>query len=79
MQTGHLNGAAINVFESEPYYGQLRGIDRCFLAVHRGSMSTDCRARMEIEETEEAIRFLTGKPLEGFLPEEEYDLQSQDL
>ena len=44
-----------------------------------GSMSTDCRARMEIEASEEVERFLTEKPLEGLVPEEKYDLQRQDL
>ena len=44
-----------------------------------GSMSTDCRARMEIEASEEVVRVFTGKPLEGLVPEEEYDLQRQDL
>jgi D-3-phosphoglycerate dehydrogenase len=79
MQTDHLSGAAIDVFELEPYYGQLREIERCLLTAHMGSMSTDCRARMEIEASEEVVRFLTGKPLEGLVPEEEYDLQRQDL
>ena len=79
MQTDHLCGAAIDVFELEPYCGQLREIDRCLLTAHMGSMSTDCRARMEIEASEEVVRFLTGKPLEGLVPEEEYDLQRQDL
>ena len=79
MQTDHLCGAAIDVFKLEPYYGQLRENERCLLTAHMGSMSTDCRARMEIEASEEAVRFLTGKPLEGLVPEEEYDLQRQDL
>ena len=79
LQTDHLCGAAIDVFELEPYYGQLREIDRCLLTAHMGSMSTDCRARMEIEASEETVRFFTGKPLEGLVPEEEYDVQREDL
>ena len=42
-------------------------------------MSMDCVTRMEIESTEEAIRFLTGKKLESEVPQEEYDVQSQGL
>ena len=77
MKSGYLCGAAIDVFEREPYYGPLREVERCLLTAHMGSMSVDCRARMEIESTEEAIRFLTGKKLESEVPLEEYDLQSQ--
>ena len=79
MQSGHLSGAAIDVFEREPYYGPLKEIERCLLTAHMGSMSVDCRTRMEIESTEEAIRFLTGKKLESEVPQEEYDVQSQGL
>ena len=54
-------------------------IERCLLTAHMGSMSVDCRTRMEIESTQEAIRFLTNKALESKVPQEEYDLQSQGL
>ena len=63
MQSGHLSGAAIDVFEKEPYYGPLKDIERCLLTAHMGSMSVDCRTRMEIESTEEAIRFLKRNKL----------------
>jgi D-3-phosphoglycerate dehydrogenase len=70
---GHLGGAAIDVFEQEPYVGPLSEIDSCLLTSHMGSMSIDCRAKMEIEATEEAIRFLTGQALKSPVPIEEYD------
>jgi len=79
MQSGHLSGAAIDVFDNEPYEGDLNKIERCLLTAHMGSMSVDCRTRMEIEATEEAVRFLTGKTLEGLVPEEEYEVQRQGL
>jgi D-3-phosphoglycerate dehydrogenase / 2-oxoglutarate reductase len=79
MQTGHLSGAAIDVFEKEPYEGPLKEIERCLLTAHMGSMSVDCRTRMEIEATEEAVRFLTDKVLQGEVPQDEYDVQSQEL
>jgi len=75
MRGGHLAGAAIDVFEHEPYSGELAGIDRCLLTAHMGSMSVDCRTRMEIEATEEAVRFLTGGTLEHQVPEFEYENQ----
>jgi D-3-phosphoglycerate dehydrogenase / 2-oxoglutarate reductase len=76
MMAGHLGGAAIDVFVNEPYSGKLAEIERCLLTSHMGSMSIDCRFQMEIEATEEAIRFLTGKPLKGEVPQLEYDIQS---
>jgi len=79
MNAGHLAGAAIDVFEEEPYEGKLQNIERCLLTAHMGSMSVDCRTRMEIEATEEAIRFLIGKPLVGEVPQEEYEVQRDGL
>ena len=75
MMDGHLGGAAIDVFENEPYQGKLVEIDRCLLTAHIGAMSIDCRTKMEIEATEEAVRFLTGKPLESEVPRLEYENQ----
>ena len=79
MIAGHLGGAAMDVFEHEPYSGKLSEIERCLLTAHMGSMSVDCRTRMEIEATEEVVRFLTDKPLESEVPQVEYDVQSQRL
>ena len=74
-----ISGAAIDVFEKEPYDGPLKDIERCLLTAHMGSMSVDCRIRMEIESTEEAIRFFMGKKLESEVPQEEYEIQSLGL
>ena len=76
MMDGHLSGAAIDVFENEPYYGKLIEIERCLLTAHMGSMSIDCRSKMEVEATEEAVRFLKGKPLQSEVPQSEYEIQS---
>ena len=59
--------------------GELARIERCLLTSHMGSMSVDCRTKMEIEATEEAVRFLAGRDLTGLVPPEEYDLQRQGL
>ena len=79
MQDGHLSGAAIDVFDFEPYNGKLKEIRRCILTAHMGSMSVDCRTSMEIEATEEAVRFLTNQSLESVVPEEEYAVQREGL
>lgn len=79
LVAGHLGGAAIDVFEQEPYSGELARIDRCLLTSHMGSMSVDCRTRMEIEATEEAVRFLKGETLQGTVSADEYNVQRQGL
>ena len=77
LKENKIAGAAIDVFEKEPYQGPLAELGNCLLTSHMGSMSLDCRTRMEIEATEEAIRFLLGKPLLSPVPTEEYDLQRE--
>lgn len=77
LNEGHLSGAAIDVFEQEPYAGELGQIERCLLTSHMGSMSFDCRAKMEIEATEEVVRFFTKQSLTGLVQPEEYEVQKQ--
>ena len=72
LKQGQLAGAALDVFGQEPYSGELVTIENCLLTCHMGSMSRDCRARMELEATEEAIRFLKDEPLRLLVPEAEY-------
>ena len=79
FRENHLSGAAIDVFEREPYRGELSGFEQCLLTSHMGSMSLDCRARMEIEATEEVIRFFEGKQLLGSVPIEEYENQKDRI
>lgn len=79
LRAGHLGGAAVDVFCEEPYNGELSSIERCLLTSHMGSMSVDCRTRMEIEATEEAIRYLAGAPLQGVVPPAEYQVQREGL
>lgn len=71
---GRIAGAAIDVFEEEPYSGPLTQTERCLISCHMGSMTQDCRAEMEIRATEEALRFVRGEPLAGVVPEYEYDV-----
>jgi D-3-phosphoglycerate dehydrogenase len=79
LQEGHLSGAAIDVFDEEPYKGVLSSIERCLLTSHMGSMSLDCRTKMEIEATEEAVRFVMGIPLQNPVPSEEYNSKLNKL
>ena len=79
LLSGHLSGAAVDSFNEEPYSGPLKNIENCLLTAHMGSMSIDCRAQMEREATEEAIRFLDGKKLLNEVPEAEYIIQEQGI
>jgi D-3-phosphoglycerate dehydrogenase len=75
LKSGHLGGAAIDVFEQEPYMGELKNIQNCILTSHMGSMSIDCRSRMETEATQEVLRFVQGLELIGLVPAEDYSNQ----
>ena len=79
LREGHLGGVAIDVFETEPYSGELANIDRCLLTAHMGSMSIDCREQMEVEATDEAVSFAAGAELKCLVPEEEYIIQELDF
>jgi len=72
-----LGGAALDVFEEEPYTGTLSELDNVMLTPHMGSCSHDCRAKMELEATEEVIRFFKGERLQNEVPEEEYVYQEK--
>lgn len=71
LAAGALAGAAVDVFEQEPYSGPLATLENILLTCHMGSMTRDCRARMELEATEEAVRFLKGQPLLSPVPDGE--------
>ncbi len=79
LKSGALGGAAIDVFEQEPYEGPLAGLDACLLTAHMGSMSVDCRTQMEIEASAEVTRFIRNETLQSLVPEAEYDNQRAAL
>ncbi|MFN5765985.1 MAG: NAD(P)-dependent oxidoreductase, partial [Pseudanabaena sp.] len=47
--SGHLAGAALDVFEEEPYSGQLRTLPQVILTPHMGSYAKEARGQMEQE------------------------------
>lgn len=75
LNNGHLGGVAIDTYETEPYFGALANEVNCINTCHMGSMTFDCRATMEIEAVQEAIRFFRGEPLQSEVPE--FELYSQ--
>lgn len=77
LRNQQIVGAAVDTFLQEPYSGELTTLENCLLTSHMGSMSRDCRFQMELQATQEAIRFLKKEPLQGIVPESEYELQSK--
>jgi D-3-phosphoglycerate dehydrogenase len=77
LRSGSLAGAAIDVFNEEPYHGPLIELDQVLLTPHMGSCSFDCRAKMELQATEDLIRFFKGQKLENEVPVEEYLYQQE--
>ncbi|TGM94156.1 dehydrogenase [Leptospira levettii] len=70
-----ISGAAIDVYEKEPYKGNLLELEDIILTEHMGSCSFDCRLLMETGSAMEVIRFFNEEPLLNPVPEEEYQNQ----
>ena len=62
LREGRIGGAGLDVFAAEPYTGELADLENTVLTSHIGSMSHDCRARMELEAAREVARFIAGEP-----------------
>ena len=60
LKDGHLGGAAIDVFKTEPYRGPLRKLTNVVLTPHIGSYAAECRIGMEIEAVKNLIKSLKG-------------------
>ncbi|WP_297431519.1 phosphoglycerate dehydrogenase [Sulfurimonas sp.] len=63
LKTNLIAGAAIDVFEVEPYKGNLVKLDNCLLTCHMGASTVDSRTDMEVQAIEEAIRYKNNEPL----------------
>lgn len=79
LRAKRIGGAAIDVFGQEPYSGELCLLENCLLSCHMGSMSQDCRFRMELEAAEEVVRFLRNEPLKLLVPDSEYAMHEAGL
>ncbi|EDP3961023.1 TPA: phosphoglycerate dehydrogenase [Campylobacter jejuni] len=58
-------GAAVDVFEEEPYRGKLRELDNVVLTCHMGASTMESRTDMEIQAVEEVIRYKNHTPLKN--------------
>ena len=75
LRDGRLAGAAVDVFATEPYSGELASLKNCLITCHMGSMSEDCRFKMEYEAVINAIRFVRSETGIQMVPESEYVLR----
>lgn len=75
LEGGRIGGAALDVFEEEPYAGPLASLDNVLLTSHIGSYTKESRVRMESEAAESVARFHRGLPVSRLAPEAEYELQ----
>jgi len=58
LESGHLKGAALDVFREEPYRGRLTRFDNVILTPHIGSHSRESRCQMELDAVKNLITAL---------------------
>jgi D-3-phosphoglycerate dehydrogenase len=58
LVSGYLAGAALDVFEEEPYSGQLRTLPQVILTPHMGSYAKEARMQMEEEAAQNLLQSL---------------------
>lgn len=68
LQRGHLSGAALDVFEEEPYNGILTGLPQVVLTPHLASSAIESRCQMELEA---AINLYAGLKDSGVISNED--------
>jgi D-3-phosphoglycerate dehydrogenase len=63
LKENKIAAAAIDVYEQEPYTGNLITLENCLLSSHIGSLTHEVRQLMEDQVADDVINFCEGKPL----------------
>ncbi|TAN45294.1 MAG: hydroxyacid dehydrogenase [Nitrospirae bacterium] len=58
LKAGHLRGAALDVYEKEPYEGPLTGLENVVLTPHVGSYAVESRVEMEVQAVQNLLKGL---------------------
>ena len=61
LKDDHLAGAALDVFQKEPYNGPLKELDNVILTPHIGSYAEEARVEMEIQAAKNLIEGIMGQ------------------
>ena len=61
LESNSIAGAGLDVFETEPYDGLLKGLRNTILTPHIGSYASELRAKMESESVNNLIEAFYGK------------------
>lgn len=69
LKQNQIKGAAIDVYEKEPYSGILCELDNIILTSHMGSCTGESRRAMEIVAAEAVVDFFTEKKLKNRVPD----------
>ena len=70
LAANKIKGAAIDVYNEEPYKGCLVGLDNIILTSHMGSCTDESRKAMEIGAAEAVVDFFKGRKLKNRVPDE---------
>ncbi|MDH4027437.1 MAG: phosphoglycerate dehydrogenase [Nitrospirota bacterium] len=62
LKEGHLAGAALDVYEKEPYSGNLKELENVILLPHIGSYAVESRINMEIESLQNLLKGFDACP-----------------
>ena len=73
LESREIGGAAIDVFENEPYNGNLKNLENCIITSHMSPMSSQARSIMEIDVVREVINYKKNGYLNNEVPFIEYE------
>ena len=73
LLNNHLAGAALDVFEKEPYDGVMKELDNVLLSAHIGASDKRSRYLMELGAVENCIEILNGKIPKNIVTEKNFE------